>query len=525
MNFKILYCEDDQRERETILLILTSQLKGLTGIEIEIKCEDFEKSFVEIKSNYNLLIVDLHDNNTTKQNKDLGVDILTQNESQLKIPSIVYSSKNNEVQFFEDENKKKYSSFLKLIAKKHNSYDNLVEYVKGRIINTIPIENYYKLYNENDVLLRINIERIGLEQFNNILYLLFEKHKNIITVKPMPSGWSGAVLFELLINNNNYVLKLSKDIETLKSEHQKSIGLYDLFPDQLRTTIYSNEYLSFDKSVYGIVIKKIENSIPLLNYILNQQDESLITEILKEIYISENSLSNHYKTRIDSNTKEDWTSIFEKINQGKIEWVKSSYYELEPIIIEHYKKINLDGFENICIDKKHNKLHINKLLSEELKNNLVLSHGDLHANNILIQGKRTFIIDTGALGYQHWALDITRLIVSVFVLGFDKENIKYYDLERIDYYKQIGESIITLTPTKVNKGEENYNAIISVNWMINNVENIFGPQFKLFEYQLALMKEFLQVSYRKETVPPNKRALALILADICLEKANENVPK
>ena len=45
MNFKILYCEDNERERINIRLLLDNQLGKLKDVNLEIKCEDFEKSF------------------------------------------------------------------------------------------------------------------------------------------------------------------------------------------------------------------------------------------------------------------------------------------------------------------------------------------------------------------------------------------------------------------------------------------------------------------------------------------------
>ena len=104
MNFKILYCDDNLRERENLKLLIENKLSSLNGIDVEIKCEDFDNSFREIRSKYDLLILDLHDDNSSKPQKDTGVDVLIQNELQLKIPTIVYSSKTNDVQFFEDEN-------------------------------------------------------------------------------------------------------------------------------------------------------------------------------------------------------------------------------------------------------------------------------------------------------------------------------------------------------------------------------------------------------------------------------------
>jgi hypothetical protein len=105
MNFKILYCEDDKIERENLNLTIKEKLSKLNGINLEIKCEDFEQSFIEIKSKYDLLILDLQDENSKKP--DTGKDILIQNESQLKIPTVVYTSKSSEVQFFEEDNRKK----------------------------------------------------------------------------------------------------------------------------------------------------------------------------------------------------------------------------------------------------------------------------------------------------------------------------------------------------------------------------------------------------------------------------------
>ncbi len=523
MDFNILYCEDNKTERKNIKLSLKTELSSLKNVNVNIKTEDFEKSFQEIENCYDLLILDLHDNRSSKPNKNSGIDILHQNELQLKIPTVVYSSKNNDVQFFEDDNKKKYSSFIKLIPKKFNSYNNLIEFVKGIIINKIPTEEYYQLYNENDVSLRLNIERIGHKHFNFILYSIFEQSNSVITVEPMPSGWSGAVLFKLLIETDSFVLKLSKDIEALKNEHQKSIEFYGSFPDQLTISIKKDDYYSFDESVVGFLIKNIENSTTLLSYILKHEDVLGIKKVLNEIYTSDNSLSNHYKKRIDKNNKKDWSAIFEKINNGKIKWVKQNYNDLKPIITIFYKEISVNNFERICIDNKYEKLNKNELLDETFKKHLVLSHGDFHANNILVQGERPFIIDTGALGYQHWALDISRLITSIFILGLDRDTVNYYDLNRIPYYIETGKKIISKEPIIIKEDDENKNALIAINWLLENIEEIYKTQFSLFEFQLGLMKEFLQVSYRNETIPPNKRALALILADVCLNKANKNV--
>lgn len=131
------------------------------------------------------------------------------------------------------------------------------------------------------------------------------------------------------------------------------------------------------------------------------------------------------------------------------------------------------------------------------------------------------IIDTGLLGYKHWSLDIARLIVNIFIMGIDTENINYYELSSIEKDLIIAEKI--LERREIDFDGVNDNAIAALNWLIENVENIYDDLYTLFEFQLGLMKEFLQLAYRIESVPPGKRALALIVAHKCMIAANRSV--
>ena len=187
---------------------------------------------------------------------------------------------------------------------------------------------------------------------------------------------------------------------------------------------------------------------------------------------------------------------------------------------------NIDVFRKICIDYDFENLNPTKNLSDRYKKELVLSHGDFHAKNILVQSEiRPIIIDTGGLGYQYWVLDIARLLVNLFINGLDKDSINYFDLNRIEYQLILSEKIINIQPIEIIEGDKNFNIISSINWLLSNIEEIYCNYFDLYEFQLGLLKEFLQISYRVDTVPPNKRALALVAAHMCLIKANDNILK
>ncbi len=520
-SFRILICEDDNSDQINIGLHISTIKRKLNGYDIISKIVNFSEIFDELKGEYDLLILDLFDN---VSKIDKGSNVLMHNEGMNKIPTIIYTSTADSLGFDLVNEKMKYSFLIDKFTKIPNSGEELINFLIGYVFTKRSLL-YYKLYNENDEKLKLSINYIGKNHFNYILFQFKEKY-NIsedIVIYPMASGWSGAVLFKVYSSNYYYVLKLSKDISSLKSELEKSIRLYNSFPTHLINHINPEEFYSFDNLVFGFAIKNVENSIPLLSFILDKSNSSgALEEILDELYFKSNALKEHYSSK--KKDKKDWTTIFEKINDGKIQSINSSYKDLEPIIEKYYEKIDVDEFRRLCINHDSKNLNPTKQLDEKYKKELVLSHGDFHAKNILVQSKeRPFIIDTGALGYQHWALDIARLITSIFIFGIDSGKIEYFDLERIRYSLELGNKIIRKESIEIHEGEDNYNILHTINWLMNNVETIYETQFSLFEFQLGLLKELLQISYRIATIPPNKRALALMLANICLKEANNNV--
>jgi thiamine kinase-like enzyme len=520
-NFKILICEDNSSDKLNIELHIKSVIRELVDFGLSYESVDFESIFQELENDYDLIILDLYDE---KSSSDKGSQVLMHNAEKNKIPTIIYTSVGDNLEFDLNSKKSEYPFLLGKFTKMSNSGEEIKRFLKGYIISSNG-HKFYHVYNKNDKKLNFAIKHLGDAQFNFILYSFKSQNeiKDDIIVYPMTLGWSGAVLFKLKINNDFHILKLSKDIEGLKKELENSKRLYSNFPSQLINPIFPLEYYSFDNSVFGFSIKSIEESTPLLSFIISKNTKpENIKKILNELYLSTNSLKNHYSLKKNNNNG-DWTSIYDKINEGKIEWIIDSYKNLKIIVDKFYPTINIENFRSLCIYDHYINLNNKKLLDDSFKKDFVLSHGDFHANNILIQGERPFIIDTGAMRYQHWALDIARLIVSLYILGFDKDKFEYFDLNRIEYNIKIGENIIDLIHLEINDSEENSNISIAINWIIDNIQNIYETQFSLFEFQLALMKEFLQVSYRIETVPPNKRALALILAEKCLIKANLNV--
>jgi hypothetical protein len=152
-----------------------------------------------------------------------------------------------------------------------------------------------------------------------------------------------------------------------------------------------------------------------------------------------------------------------------------------------------------------------------------LCHSDFHSRNILVNNNKSiFLIDTGLIDKNYWCADICRLIVDIFINKIDKGEREFYDIDLISENIDLGHKLIQFEQIPLIR--KNENAIHLLNWLIEWVEKIYDGYFLKWQFQLGLMKEFLQMTYRTGSVPPNKRAIALDLAYLCMIEAEKNVP-
>jgi hypothetical protein len=521
-NFKILVCDDSKTEREDIKLFVNKIFQNSVDITLDITLSDFHQMNEHLDKDYDLLILDLVDDNA-EHHKDAGTRILMRNHNINQIPTVVYTGTGDSLGFDEDEVRSKYPSLKKKITKVHDSYDNLVQFVKAYILGNLKKQEHFQLYNEHDVSLALAIRLIGVNNFSYITYLIYEEiGKQIITVYPMVTGFSGAILFKLKYGTKTSILKLSADIEALKKEHENAMKLYHDFPSHLINHIETKEYYAIESRVLGILIKNVDDAQTFLDFLLNPKTKKVeIENFLNTLYLDGNGLKDHFlKNRKES---KDWSAIFDQMDGKKLLMVESSLKELQSIIIEFYaQSIDIDEIKNLTLDNKYKHLNVEQLLDKKYQKSLVLSHGDFHAKNVMVQnGHRPIIIDTGLLGYKHWSLDVCRLIVNIFTVAVDLNRINYFDLNSIPENLDMAQKIINRLEIQLDGNNDD--TIMALNWLIKNVQIIYGELYTLFEFQLGLMKEFLQVAYRVESIPPNKRALALMAAHMCMLAAEQNV--
>lgn len=513
-NFKILICEDNV----SLIPVLESYC-----IELKKKYNYLEYEFIDFQrllkidnsyeSSVDLILLDLLDESVSMEL--LGVRILEIIKSrEINIPLVVYTSlkdpKGTEINVNELKNTYPFAVFVQ-------KYDVGQTAIKAELELKIKdkLQDQFEVNSDYEDEFNQQLHLLGKAKFNQILFdiKVYFKIDSIkkVELSKLKSGFSGAILFKFKIENTEYVLKISNDIKLLEEEFAKAEKYYSLFPPKFFNRIETKEFYNSSKDTVAIVIKLIPHSKPLFDCILQSTSKENTENILNEVY-NNFGLKDHYKTQVKGILP--WTDIFKKFKNGRFITISEVSKELKPLLID----FNLIEVENLIQNNDYKQLNAIKISHH---GTVTLNHLDLHSKNILVQGDNTpFLIDTGVMDYDYWCFDICRLLVDLLINGIDIDTKDFYDINTISKNIELGRSLIKLSPIEYDS--KNDRIIDAINWLTTNVSNIYEDYFTLWELQLGLMKEFLQMSYRT-SIPHSKRALALELAYNCMIEAEKNV--
>jgi len=473
----------------------------------------------KILGDYNLLILDLLDESDSK--KMPGFDILEiLKNKKIKIPTIVYTTAKREEGSDIDLNKyeDKYAGVV-FIKKSEDADTSRIKKEIEKIIKEC-LQDQFEIDSEYLNEFSQQLRFFGRDKLNQILFEV-KRHFHIprdekLKLSKLKSGFSGAILFKFTLENTGYVLKISNEVELLESEYERAKSFYHMFPTKLFNWLDGQKFYTPSRQTVAIVIKLVPDSTTLFDFIIHADSKERVENVLDSFFFK-TGMKKHYKSQRQES--ESWTTIFDKFRTGRFLTIVEVNKELKSLV----KDFDIEIVENLIINADYGKLN-SKTLSK--KGGVTLNHLDLHSKNILIEDNETpILIDTGGLGYGYWCLDISRLIIDLFINGFgySKEvgyTKNFFAVHLIDDYLSLGKKIICLK--RIEYDTENDRLIDSINWLTSNVKSIHEDDFTLWEFQLGLMKELLQVSYRTGSVPHSKRALALDLASFCMIEAEKN---
>jgi len=521
---KLFHYEDNIDEISLVKTYIITINSYYIKYNLRIEYVSFNKHTLlvtEILDNNNIpdiIILDMYD----ASNKDVGSTVLeVLLNSNNFVPTIIYTTGSGAVapEIDHPSLRKKYKFIFGNVILKSRGNEELKERI-GNIINSKYVSsNDVYISDKDDYLLEAEIRAIGEKNIIEILSKIQNHYSihNKFNIDRMSSGFSGAAVFKLSFDAKTFVLKVSNDKDVLREEHEKSKSLYMKFPSIFRNNIIAKEFET-EKS-YGILIENVHNAGTLFNW-LQLSDQQEIEKFLKTLYSNLNGLTSHYKNNVDTGEHVKFPELFRKFQRNYAQ-VTIAIKELKTLLDLYYSDFDESDLKNLVLNGIYKKIDKSSLTDARYLKYNILCHGDFHANNIMVQGSSPIIIDTGGIRYDYWCIDICRLLVHLFVVGFDKNTFKFFDIAKIPKMVEISKKIIRLDTLELDGENDGY--IQAINWLLNNVESIYDGYYCKWEFQLGLCKEFLQMSYRANSIPPNKRVVSLIAAYECILSANESL--
>ncbi|NIJ55428.1 hypothetical protein [Dyadobacter arcticus] len=372
-------------------------------------------------------------------------------------------------------------------------------------------------YDVDDIGLEANIQSLGKSSVRDLVFQIKQKldYQDELSLESFQSGLSGAVNFRLKFRDRSFILKISKDKPSLKTEIHNASELYLRFPARFRTNIapiyYENE------EILGVLVEEVKSSETLFKWLQKNPDNDKIDFFLNELYFR-NGLKDHFIA--NNAAPEKFYFIFEKFSFSGFNLVQTAISELKPILDAFPHDFDPVQLRNFIVGGSFRTLGKQDSSGVITKKPLVLSHGDFHARNILVQGNRPTLIDTGGIKYDYWCNDICRLIAYLFIVGLDHGCYEYHDISYLTQQYLTGKRIVDRMMIELDG--RNDGTIQGINWLIVNVDTIYPNYFSLWEFNLGFMKELLQLSYKTNSIPAHKRALALFVAYYSLQRSEQD---
>jgi Phosphotransferase enzyme family len=384
-------------------------------------------------------------------------------------------------------------------------------------------------YDDDNFALSAIIETIGDENVKDLAQQFSKRKIDAINVFYVSPGLSGAYVLHLKCSLTqidakekkiiNVLLKASKD----KLQLAKEVEQYE-FAKHLSHDIFvpiREKKIASCRAWHAIAYDFREQSLTFLDWIL-QKDRLQAKDIkrtLDMLFLSP-GLQDDYKDMKEMLDVRPNVALYSKL---MTKWRRAfMIYALKEFVPIIKKNESLEGF-----DEKQVETFIRSARILELDENTIPKgtfecrrvHGDLHSRNVLVDRHGSpKLIDPANIDECHWAADLARLMVDLFISGYDS-GVESYLWNNLVNWKDTCVSIINFdlgVPRKINS--YNSRILAAIGTLIGYLPRIFNGiwQDRIWEFQLALAIEFLRASYRQEVSVP-KRVLGLVAGCYALQ--------
>ncbi|MBI1286130.1 MAG: phosphotransferase [Flavobacteriales bacterium] len=541
-SFAIYFFDDVKADQRLIKDYIEPLFDGFSpsrtvSPKIEADIEKFESALLEAQR-IDLVILDIIEKQVDAKGdvklekaglKLLNKPLITEKLRSLNTPVLIYSSDDDSIlaarQIAQDQGIK-VGELRKEFSAKTGAFQTVRKAIEG-------IVDFGELLGRYKIILTPNLRTLSLNDSvgESVISSILAKYSSFsstipengsITIKALTPGWSGAYIFLADFGASKHVLfKLSNDLQELGKEFKNVEDYYE--PLRSKTTVKVGK-VSPSKLQYkgwsALSFEFASETNSCFNWLQTNPTDTKVKKNLRTIF-SDTCLMGLYKVTGESelDCKSTLDLVLLGLSRNKKLQVKASIEELHGVLLNYNADYENSLLPLVSIIKENGSFDM--LANEHMDPGFKaqICHGDLHANNLLIDANDDpILIDAGSIGYGHSTSDVCLLMVDLLIRGIDHGKLAYFDLTAIGEHFKLLEKVIDQKKIDSNT-DSNKGICRAINYLNLNVNNLVEIPFEPWEFSLNLAVEFAKAACRN-TFPPSKRVVALLAAARAIEEAN-----
>ena len=353
---------------------------------------------------------------------------------------------------------------------------------------------------------------------------------DMAALKYVTPGASGAHVLraELTLSDGTartWLLKFAKDADVVRTElhnSQKVAGAYALH--------LIVEYLPYGPISHGdwhaIAMVFASEATTLREWLCDPGAADHVADVLAGLFL-ERGLADLYQNRRDGQPVPAIEGL--RLPSYRRLRVRSTVAELEALLGQ-VRAVELDDVPAILrtIETFVRSGQIADVVVDDRYGTLetVPQHGDLHGGNVLVlqgQHPRPCVIDLAAYGWQHWALDVARLVVDIVMHCLDPSPESHF-WDRWSFWRAV--LLRTSSFELAVDDEENAATLVALQWVGAQRSELLPLMTgeRRWEWHVALAEQLLRSACRHQ-LPTPKRVLGLVGAYDQLQLARATMPQ
>jgi len=386
-------------------------------------------------------------------------------------------------------------------------------------------------------------DKIGKAHLGELISPFLQAHEKECTIDYVTPGLSGAMVLRVTTDHSRSILlKVSSNEDALRRELEQFPKVGEVLRVNFIPYI-DNHTQTVDHRWFALAAHFGQDAITMTERIESAVQPDDVERLMTDVFI--NGLKPAY-SQTEAVAQPD--NVFDALVPAPAYRVGRIHLALEKLgfLAWKYTRDSESPFDpkiltNFLNAEERKIGGIEKVLRQAA---YCINHGDLHGRNILVarSGSWNRLIDPSECGTHHWAADLARFCVDLFVHSWD--NITHhgatdpnatnaYEWQHFGEWRALtdafvsGRSLDSVLPPPAEP--PNLGVYTALEWCRTHLHDIHADRIDTsnppgWEFQLALAAEFMRAGYRIH-VPTPKNVLGLVAAHDALLRCAERLSR